>query len=119
MSENISNPELAGLQEIALPEPISYTPQTIAWYVLFGLVLITAIWLYWRWYQRRVANRYRGEALKHLKEIELNIQDTNKRIEALMTLPVLVKQTVLAFAPRATVANLSGEAWLSLVECSN
>ena len=43
MEEKIEIAELAGLKEIALPEPFSYMPQTVAWYILFGLVLMAAI----------------------------------------------------------------------------
>ncbi len=51
--------KLTELKEIILPEPVSYMPQTVAWYILFGLLLIAAVWLAVRWYRHWAANRYR------------------------------------------------------------
>ncbi|MCZ6681358.1 MAG: DUF4381 domain-containing protein [Candidatus Poribacteria bacterium] len=116
MEENREVSKLEGLQEIVLPVPISYTPQTIAWYILFGVVLIVVIWLGWHWYKRLAANRYRREALRVLDKIEQEAQDADKRVNALADIPGLVKQTVLAFAPREEVAAFSNASWLSFLD---
>ncbi len=37
------NKELSGLKEILLPDPVSYIPQTVGWYILFAVVLSLTI----------------------------------------------------------------------------
>lgn len=116
MEEKVEFAELAGLKEIALPEPFSYMPQTVAWYILFGLLLMATVWLAVRWFRHWVANRYRKAALQRLAEIELNLRDSDSRATSISALPVLVKQTTLAFAAREKVAGLSGKRWLTFLD---
>lgn len=97
--------QLANLQEIGLPEPVSYFPQTISWYIVLALVLLASLWMVWRWIRRWNSNHYRREALRELDVIEQAGQPLSR-------LPVLVKRAALAFAPREEVAALSGDAWL-------
>ena len=108
--------KLTGLKEIVLPEPVSYVPQTTAWYILFGLIFLTGIWLARRWYRRWAANRYRKAALQRLAEIELNLSGSDSRATSISALPVLVKQTTLAFVARDKVAGLSGKVWLAFLD---
>ncbi len=108
--------KLTELKEIILPEPVSYLPQTVAWVILFGLLLMATIWLAVRWYRHWAANRYRKAALKRLAEIEMNLSDSASRATSISALPVLVKQTTLAFAAREKVAGLSGKRWLTFLD---
>jgi hypothetical protein len=101
--------QLSNLQEIALPEPVAYTPQTIGWYILAFLVLISVILLFVRWRKQVRKNLYRREALSRLDEIEAG------KIP-LTELPVLVKRVALAFTPREKVAGLSGKNWLEFLD---
>ena len=101
--------QLSNLKEIPLPEPVSYFPQTAAWYILLALaVIILAFWLA-HLYRVSLRNRYRREALKTLDEIERSVRPVSE-------LPVLVKRIGLAIAPRKTVASLSGDAWLRFLD---
>ena len=109
-------PELAGLKEMALPEPVAYLPQTSAWYVLFALVGLTVVWLLWRWYRSYRANRYRREALLQLDRIVEDLGDREKHSSALSELPALTKQTALAFAARDQIASFSDGPWLTFLD---
>jgi hypothetical protein len=101
--------QLENLKEIPLPEPVSYAPQTVAWYVLFAVILILAgLWIL-HLHRRSVRNRYRREALAQLDEIEQSARPISD-------LPALVKRVGLAMAPRETVAGLSGDAWLAFLD---
>ena len=106
---------LLNLQELPLPEPVSYLPQTVGWYVLAGLAIFAFLLLVRFLHRRRQANRYRREALVQLKEIERGLEN-ERREAALAAIPVLVKRTVLAFAPREAVATSSGSDWLSYLD---
>jgi hypothetical protein len=109
-------PSIADLKEIALPPPISYAPQTAGWWVLLGLALLVMLWVVaWRLH-RWWRNRYRRAAQKELAAIGQAMADPAQRQRALAAIPALVKRTVLTWAPRETVAPLSGEAWLGYLD---
>jgi hypothetical protein len=112
----MSSQELTNLQEIALPEPVRYIPQTIAWYILFTVVFLVLIWIGLRWYRRYLRNRYRGEVLDRLEDIQRDLRVPAKRVKALRTIPSLIKQTTLAIASREKIAGLFGERWLSYLD---
>lgn len=104
MDERLSN-----LREIPLPEPVAYTPQTIGWYVLLALAVLALVLLAVRWRRSVLRNRYRGEALHCLDEIEQSERPLSE-------LPVLLKRVALAFAPREKIADLSGSNWLHFLD---
>ncbi|MET0949428.1 MAG: DUF4381 domain-containing protein [Pseudomonas sp.] len=90
MNPNI--PSIDQLQEIALPVPISYAPQTWGWWVLLGLLVMAVLLVgarrYWQW--RR--DRYRREALVRLAEL----QSHSDQLNALRELPELLKRVALS-----------------------
>ena len=109
-------PGLEKLHEIALPDPVSWMPQTVGWYAVFGLMaVITVGWGYGR-LQRFRENRYRRVALAELEGIERELRQPEKRARALAEIPVLLKKTALAAFPRSEVAGLSGEKWLAFLD---
>ena len=107
---------LSHLQDIALPPPVPYTPQTVGWLVL-GLLLLAAVcYTAWRWYRWHIANRYRRAASARLQELDVWLGDPARRGEALAAIPSLVKQTALSFSPRGAVAGLSTNDWLVFLD---
>lgn len=111
-----SAPSIADLREIPPPPPIPYTPQTAGWWVVGAIVLLAlgcfiAVRLR-RWWR----DRYRRAARKELAAIEAAMEDPARKTQALLAVPALVKRTVLTWAPRSTVAALSGDAWLGYLD---
>lgn len=104
---------LAALQELPLPDPIPYIPQTPGWGIVGALLLCVLAVSAWRWYKRRLANRYRVDALRELADIE---QMLRQQPLAAGRLPALVKRVALASAPRAMTATLSGDDWLQWLD---
>jgi hypothetical protein len=107
---------IADLKDIPAPPPVSYMPQTVGWWVVGGLIvsgLLLYAWFRWRRWRR---NRFRREAQAELDAIGRAANEATTRQEALAALPVLVKRTVLSWAPRQEVAPLSGEAWLRYLD---
>ena len=98
------------LHDIVLPGAISLRPQTTAWYVLLFALLALCVWGVFAWRRHVRCNRYRKLALARLVDIEAR--------GAFTELPVLVKQTVLAYSARQEVASLSGDAWLRFLDAS-
>jgi hypothetical protein len=112
--------QLQSLQELPLPTPVSYAPQTIGWVfvaaVLIALVL-AGLWAAWRRYERQ---RYRRNALQELAGIEANLAtgqaDPLQRAAMLAAIPRLLKRTSLEVATRERVAALTGDAWLAFLQ---
>ena len=115
---NFGNSKLTGIQEITLPESISYFPHTIGWKILLVVIVIVALVLGYNRYRHWQANRYRTFALDRLAEIEREVRVPETRLRALSDLPVLVKQTALQAFPRDEIAQLSGDRWLEFLDRS-
>ena len=107
---------LARLHDIALPDPVSLSPQTVSWYVLGTLLVLAITWGVVRAIRRYHRNRYRREALAELERLEQQADDDTSRVAALREVPALVKRTALSVWPRAEVAKLAGEAWLRFLD---
>jgi len=106
LPEDFGNPWMSNLEEIELPERVSFTPETIGWYLLAGVLVLLLLWLGWRFWKRWQADAYRREALRELGEIET----------APERLPELLKRVALVAYPRTEVAELSGDAWLGFLD---
>lgn len=115
LPEDFGNPWMARLQEIALPEPVSRTPQTLGWYVLSAVLVLGLLWLAWRGYRRWSANRYRRQALDELEGLRTRHDDASRAVAAV---PALLKRTALSAYPREQVAALSGEPWLAFLDAT-
>jgi len=97
------NPALSKLHDYYQPAQPAWVPQTVGWYVLFGLFALLLLWLLFRTIHHWFANRYRREALRELA------QTTPDQFSALL------KRTALAVWPREQVASLSGDVWLKFL----
>ncbi len=113
-----ASPDLTGLHDIVLPDPVAWTPQTAGWWILLGAAVVLAAWAVRSTLRRRRANRYRRIALARLARIEASLGDPAGRPGAVAELSVLIKWTALAFRPRSEVAALSGERWLRFLDDS-
>ncbi|WP_202210852.1 DUF4381 domain-containing protein [Pseudomonas paraversuta] len=100
-------PAIDQLQELGLPAPISYMPQTWGWWVVFGLLLAgLLVWAargYWHW--RR--NRYRREALQRLAQLRAS----DEPLTALRELPTLLKRVAISMPVPQAAGPLKGDAW--------
>ena len=96
------------LEPVPEPVPVSWTPQTAGW-IWLGLAVILAILFATRRLIRRYRkNAYRREALRELKTVSNDASEVAK----------LIRRSALVAFPRADVAALTGEAWLSFLNGS-
>ncbi len=112
--DTFGNYMLHGIDEIRVPEPVSWWPQTIGWKVL---ALALLLWLLYRLYlgaRRWWKNRYRRAALAQLDAMQR--QANGQHQEVLAGLPELLKATALQAYPRTEVAALSGTEWLAFLD---
>jgi hypothetical protein len=102
------------LDDIQVPEPISYFPVTPIWTWIFGIAaLIAALLLYkiWRSWQRE---RYRKAACQELQRIA-----GVRGAAYVMKVSKILKWTALAAYPRKRVASLEGEDWLRFLDSTS
>lgn len=102
-------PSIEQLQELGLPAPVSYWPQTWGWGVLLGAVVLGLLivaarkWLRWR------RDAYRREALAQLNALE-----------DMRELPALLKRVALSMPlaqeERQRVPTLSGAEWQAFLQ---
>jgi Domain of unknown function (DUF4381) len=107
---------LKPLQELPLPEPVSWAPQTIGWVAVAVLLIVTVLWAAWMGWRHHKRERYRRAALAELAEIEVALSDAQRRTAALAAIPPLIKRASLAAAPRERVASLTGDEWLAFLK---
>ncbi|MBF0614330.1 MAG: DUF4381 domain-containing protein [Magnetococcales bacterium] len=103
------------LRDIHLPDPISWWPPALGWWLLLLLtILLTLGWLFWH----RQAKRYqlRRTALAELTRIaQQHAQNPDDRLLAAQ-LSMLLRRICLQHYPRDQVAGVSGTAWLQFLD---
>lgn len=112
--DTFGNYMLHGIDEIVLPEPVSWWPQTIGWKLL---ALALGLWLLYRLYRAAELwwkNRYRRAALAQLDALQRQAPEQYEAV--LASLPELLKATALHAYPRTEIAALSGDEWLAFLD---
>ena len=101
---------LEQLRDIHLPDPVSWWPPALGWWVvaiLFLGLIATCIW----WYRNPSIRAYRvaRKELKHLREEHQASQDD---LTLVKDLSVLLRRYALAVFGRQRVASLIGDSWM-------
>ncbi len=109
-NQEIVIPDLEPLYE---PEPVAFSFDTPAWYVVFTLLLIALIFGLWKWYKGYQSKEYRRVAIKKLEGIQLT---ESPESAALSTIQITLKQVAIATYGRPMVAALFGADWLQFLE---
>lgn len=113
-TDTFGNYLIHGIDEIMLPDSISWWPTAPGWQVLGViaalLLIVKASRLAIRWWR----NRYRREVLRQLTSVQR--QANNRLQDVVATLPYYMKVTALHAYPRKDVASLSGDNWLRFLD---
>lgn len=80
---------LRELHDVAIPDSVSWAPQTIGWKILGVILLLVAIYLAYRLAQKWWNNRYRKEALQEL--VLLDARDKNSTERTFKVLKVVLR----------------------------
>ncbi|MEZ8792288.1 DUF4381 domain-containing protein [Vibrio splendidus] len=80
---------LRELHDVAIPDSVSWAPQTIGWKILGVILLLVAIYLAYRLAQKWWNNRYRKEALQEL--VVLDARDKNSTERTFKVLKVVLR----------------------------
>ena len=107
---------LESLKDIAVPQPVSWMPQTWGWALAAALLLVVFMLLALRALRGYRANAYRRQALVELNGIERRVLDPQTRHDAVGDLAELLKRVALVAWKREEVATLSGAAWIDFLK---
>lgn len=112
-NDTFGNYLLHGIEEVVLPELVSWWPHTVGWKVLAIGVLL---YLCMRAYKATLVwqhNHYRRVALKKLDQLSFTYKDAPQSI---YQVPLILKATALHAYPRVEVAQMSGSQWLKVLD---
>jgi len=104
------DPQTLPLRDIHLPDPVSWWPPAVGWWLMAGLILLLGTAFAW-WWRRWLGGRYRRLALRELEQLQ-QLPVT----EQIAALSRLLRQTALCHFPRAECAGLHGEDWLKFLD---
>ena len=113
-TDSFGNYLIHGIDEIILPETVSWWPTAPGWKALAIIIVILLLFICVRWMKHWWRNRYRREALRQLMQVQ---RHAGKQLqEVVAVLPYYLKVTALQAYPRQDVASLSGENWLAFLD---
>lgn len=103
------------LKDIHLPDPISWWPPAIGWWMLAVLIPLLIFLLFWL-YKRLTAKT----ALKTAYKLLASIKKDTKRDKLLIVsdLSALIRRVAISVSPREKAAGLTGRRWLAFLDSS-
>jgi len=115
-TDTFGNYLVHGIDEIFIPEAISWWPSAPGWRVLGVILILLLIAQSTRWLKQWWRNRYRREALRQLGRLQQ--QAGTQLQDVVAVLPYYIKLTALQAYPREDVASLSGRDWLAFLDAN-
>lgn len=104
------------IRDLHLPEAIGWWPLAPGWWVVIGLVLLGMFVLIRHWYRNFSNGAARRHALRQLERYSKDYLEHGNGVLFGTQLSELVRRTMLAYAPRAEVAGLTGKEWLAWLD---
>ena len=109
----MTDPRQLPLRDIHLPQPVSWWPPAIGWWIVLGLSLLAVaigLWLYLRRRRRRISAGYLARV--ELAEVRKRyLQHEDMRLLA-REISILLRRLSISAYPREESASLTGEHWL-------
>ena len=106
------NPAELPLRDLHLPEAIGWWPLAPGWWGVIAVAASLLVVLLRHLMKRRARGAARRHALKQLQRYCSDYTHHHNAVQLGTELSELLRRTMLAYAPRAEVAGLTGEAWL-------
>ena len=110
------DPTAIPIRDLHLPAAIGWWPLAPGWWVVIAVAAVGLVFLMRKW----LHTYSRGAARRHaLRQLDLYSRDYMSHLNGVLIgtqLSELLRRTMLAYAPRADVAGLTGEAWLEWLD---
>ncbi len=110
------DPEQIPIRDLHLPQAIGWWPLAPGWWVLIVLAVIGLGYLLYRAYRKWCWNAARRIALAELARVKGEYASGMDAVTLAIELSELLRRTMLAYAPRAEVARLTGQRWLQWLD---
>ena len=110
------DPQAIPLRGLHLPETVGWWPLAPGWWLLIALAVAAAAFLIRGWLQRRAHAAARRKALKQLEKSRSAYASHGNPVTLGAEVSELLRRTMLAYAPRAEVAGLTGDEWLAWLD---
>jgi hypothetical protein len=110
------NPEQLPIRDLHLPDAVGWWPLAPGWWLLAALAAAGLIWLGRRYLEHRRRGAARRYALRRLDALSSAYARDGDAVALGLAVSELLRRTMLAYAPRADVAGLTGEAWLEWLD---
>ena len=114
----MQNDPLSQLRDIHLPDPISYWPPAIGWWLLVVLLFILASFMVIyvvRWYHKR---SYRRHAIKALNTLYKAYKKEKDSALYTFNINMLLKRSSVFCYGKNRVSKLTGDDWLGFLDDS-
>ena len=98
------DPQEIPLRGLHLPETVGWWPLAPGWWALSIVAVIAAGWLMRLWLRRRAHAAARRKALRQLEKSRLAYADHGNPVTLGAEISQLLRRAMLAYAPRADVA---------------
>ena len=106
--------QLDELEPLFEPQPVPFSFNTTAWYVLGGLVVVLGLYMLFLLLKKHNKNSYRRDALKVIDA--LTISKSNDLNSLTNDIRIVLKQVAIHKYGRRNVAALYGKDWLQFLE---
>lgn len=110
------DPEQIPLRDLHLPEAVGLWPPAPGWWLLIALAVAGVAYLLYKLFQKWRRNAARRLALRELKRVRVEFEKGADALTLAKELSELIRRGMLAYAPRAEVAGLTGDRWLEWLD---
>jgi len=104
------------IRDLHLPAEIGWWPLAPGWWVLIAIATVAVAWFAWRSLETWRQGRARRVALREFGRLVREYRNTGDAARFAKQLSQLLRRAMLAYAPRADVAGLTGEPWLAWLD---
>ena len=118
LNPEMLNPQILNLRDIHLPEPISWWPIAPGWWIIVAsILLIIAVALISR--KIYISKQLKRDIKAELENIKQQFQQTQNKSQLAKSLSALLRRASISYYPKADIAGLTGNNWLSYLDDSN
>ena len=110
------DPEQIPLRDLHLPEAVGWWPLAPGWWVVIAMLLLGCAYLVRLYLMQRSQSAARRHALKQLAALTTEFEQHGDVVVFSSAMSELLRRTMLAYAPRANVAGLTGDQWLAWLD---
>ena len=106
---------LAQLRDLHLPDPVSFWPPALGWWIVALMVFGLVVWGVWGFrYRKKTAPR--RLALAELTSLKSRFHDKHDDAELMTGLSQLLRRYAIVCFGRQKVAGLTGASWLKFLD---